>query len=139
MGILANKIITGNQIVYEKPEEVKPPPKVEEPRSKISAGRIIQGSKVVYEKPTEKPEVIKKPRTGSKISAGRIIQGVEVVFEKTIEDDNIIKSLAQLRASNKMHKMQPEKEEELVSIDKRLSSYFLIQKESDYLDHNKNI
>lgn len=109
MGILANKIITGNQIVYEKPEEVKPLPKT---GSRISAGRIITGAQVIYEEPPKQPKY----------------NGI------------VLKSLGELRTSNKVELKENENGDmEIVPVDKRLSSYFLIQKDSDYLDHNKKL
>lgn len=75
MGIVANKIVIGNQVIFEKPEE---------------------------------PKLIKEPRSsGSKISANRIIVGSKTVSEA-----------------------------EQAPVDTRLSSYFLVQKESDYYNHN---
>lgn len=109
MGILANKIITGNQLVYEKPEEVKLPPKT---GSKITAGRIVTGAQVVYEEPPKQPKY----------------------------DGIVLRSLSELRTSDKVEiRENDDGNKEIVPVDKRLSSYFLVQKESDYLDHNKKL
>ena len=80
----------------------------------IVAGKFITGSAVVYEKP-----VAEVP----KIPARNAIA---------------IRSLAELRTSDKVEvKEDAEGNREIVPVDKRLSSYFLVNKESDYLDHNK--
>ena len=80
------------------------------------------------------------------ILAGKFITGGTVVAERkkpepVVVNRNIItmKSLADLRSSEKvMVKKDDEGNETIVPVDKRLSSYFVINKESDYLDHNKN-
>lgn len=82
----------------------------------IVAGKFITGSTVVYEKPVA--EVPKVP----------------------VRNVIAIKSLAELRTSNKVEiKEDTEGNPEIVPVDKRLSSYFVVNKESDYLDHNKKL
>ena len=105
MGIVANKIITGNQLVYEKPEDPKPVKEPPKSGSKISAGRLITGARVVYEAPPKKKNT------------------------ESFKQLTMTRSLADNQSFN-IEETEPE------LIDKRLSSYFLVQKESDYLDHN---
>ena len=80
------------------------------------------------------------------IVAGRFITGQQVVYEKPVVEvpkipvRNVIaiRSLAELRTSEKLEvKEDTEGNKEIVPVDKRLSSYFLVNKESDYLDHNR--
>ena len=80
------------------------------------------------------------------IIAGKFITGRQVVYEKPVaEVPNIpvrnvieIRSLAELRTSEKLEvKEDTEGNKEIAPVNKRLSSYFLVNKESDYLDHNK--
>jgi hypothetical protein len=79
------------------------------------------------------------------IIAGKFITGSQLVYEKPvattpgISDRNIaaIKSLSELRTSDKVEiREDAEGNKVIVQVDKRLSSYFLVDKESDYLDHN---
>lgn len=79
------------------------------------------------------------------IIAGKFITGSQLVYEKPvattprIPDRNIaaIKSLSELRTSDKVEiREDAEGNKVIVQVDKRLSSYFLVDKESDYLDHN---
>ena len=78
------------------------------------------------------------------IVAGKFITGSVVVAERKeqpepITNRNVIsmKSLADLRSSEKVTiKKDEQGNETVVPIDKRLSSYFVVNKESDYLDHN---
>jgi hypothetical protein len=78
------------------------------------------------------------------IVAGKFITGSVVVAERIeqpepITNRNVIsmKSLADLRSSEKVTiKKDEQGNETVVPIDKRLSSYFVVNKESDYLDHN---
>ena len=80
------------------------------------------------------------------IIAGKFITGQQVVYEKPVAEvpkipvRNVIaiRSLAELRTSEKLEvKEDTEGNKEIVPVDKRLSSYFLVNKESDYLDHNR--
>lgn len=78
------------------------------------------------------------------IVAGKFITGSVVVAERKeqpepITNRNVIsmKSLADLRSSEKVIVKKDEQgNETIVPVDKRLSSYFVVNKESDYLDHN---
>ena len=78
------------------------------------------------------------------IVAGKFITGSVVVAERKQQPQpttnrNVIsmKSLADLRSSEKVTiKKDEQGNETVVPIDKRLSSYFVVNKESDYLDHN---
>lgn len=78
------------------------------------------------------------------IVAGKFITGSVVVAERIeqpepITNRNVIsmKSLADLRSSEKVTVKKDEQgNETIVPVDKRLSSYFVVNKESDYLDHN---
>jgi hypothetical protein len=78
------------------------------------------------------------------IVAGKFITGSVVVAERIeqpepITNRNVIsmKSLADLRSSEKVIVKKDEQgNETIVPVDKRLSSYFVVNKESDYLDHN---
>jgi len=78
------------------------------------------------------------------IVAGKFITGSVVVAERIEQPQpttnrNVIsmKSLADLRSSEKVTiKKDEQGNETVVPIDKRLSSYFVVNKESDYLDHN---
>jgi len=78
------------------------------------------------------------------IVAGKFITGSVVVAERKeqpepITNRNVIsmKSLADLRSSEKVTVKKDEQgNETIVPVDKRLSSYFVVNKESDYLDHN---
>jgi hypothetical protein len=78
------------------------------------------------------------------IVAGKFITGSVVVAERTEQPQpttnrNVIsmKSLADLRSSEKVTVKKDEQgNETIVPVDKRLSSYFVVNKESDYLDHN---
>ena len=78
------------------------------------------------------------------IVAGKFITGSVVVAERKeqpepITNRNVIsmKSLADLRSSEKVTVKKDEQgNETVVPIDKRLSSYFVVNKESDYLYHN---
>lgn len=80
----------------------------------IVAGKFITGSTLVYEKPVA--EVPKVP----------------------VRNVIAIRSLSELRTSEKLEvKEDTEGNKEIVPVNKRLSSYFLVNKESDYLDHNK--
>ncbi len=68
------------------------------------------------------------------IIAGKIITGGSVIAERVIADSQPrnttqMKSLSELRRDEQGGSLTE-------SADKRLSSYFLIKKESDYLDHN---
>jgi len=82
----------------------------------IVAGKFITGSQLVYEKPT-----------------------VEVPVVPT-HNVIAIKSLSELRTSDNFEvKENTDGSKEIVAIDKRLSSYFVINKESDYLDHNTKL
>lgn len=79
-----------------------------------SVGRLITGTQVAYEKP-----VVEVPKT-------------------PVRNMIAIKSLAELRTSEKVEiKEDIEGNQVIVPVDKRLSSYFLVNKESEYLDHNK--
>jgi len=82
------------------------------------------------------------------IKAGRFITGSQVIFEKpTVEVPKVptynaiaIRSLSELRTSDKVEiKKDAEGNQSIVPVDKRLSSYFVVNKESDYLDHNKKL
>jgi|688.fasta_scaffold115117_7 hypothetical protein len=82
------------------------------------------------------------------IKVGRFITGSQVVFEKpTVEVPKAptynaiaIRSLSELRTSDKVEiKEDAEGNQSIVPVDKRLSSYFVVNKESDYLDHNKKL
>jgi hypothetical protein len=78
------------------------------------------------------------------IVAGKFITGSVVVAERKQQPQpttnrNVIsmKSLADLRSSEKVTVKKDEQgKETIVPVDKRLSSYFVVNKESDYLDHN---
>ena len=80
------------------------------------------------------------------IIAGKFITGGAVIAERkkvqpVIVNRNSIevKSLADLRSSENVEvRKDSEGNETIVPVDKRLSSYFVVNKESDYLDHNKN-
>ena len=79
------------------------------------------------------------------IVAGKFITGSVVVAERKQQPQpttnrNVIsmKSLADLRSSEKVTVKKDEQgNETIVPVDKRLSSYFVVNKESDYLDHNR--
>jgi len=80
------------------------------------------------------------------IVAGKFIIDSTVVFEKPVAEvpkipvRNVIaiRSLAELRTSDTIEvKEDTEGNLEIVPVDKRLSSYFVVNKHSDYLDHNK--
>ncbi len=77
------------------------------------------------------------------IVAGKFITGGAIVAERrapeVVSNKNAItlQSLADLRSSEKVAvKVDSEGNETIVPVDKRLSSYFVVNKESDYLDHN---
>lgn len=82
------------------------------------------------------------------IIAGKFITGQQVVYEKPVTEvpkvpvRNVIaiRSLAELRTSDKLEvKEDTEGNQEIVPVDKRLSSYFVVSKDSDYLDHNRKL
>lgn len=78
------------------------------------------------------------------IVAGKFITGSTVVAERKQPERQAVspktismKSLADLRSSEKVTVKKDEQgNETIVPVDKRLSSYFVVNKESDYLDHN---
>lgn len=72
----------------------------------IIAGKIVVGSLVAYEKPS-----------------------VEVLTTST-RDAAAIKSLSEI------HRKDADDNQIVPLADRRFSSYFLVNKESDYLDHN---
>lgn len=77
----------------------------------IVAGKIITGGKVVAER--KKPEPVSRKKVVT------------------------LQSLADLRSSEKVVvKEDNEGNKTITPVDKRLSSYFVVNKESDYLDHN---
>jgi len=81
------------------------------------------------------------------IVAGKFITGSTVVAERKQPEPIIVnrsamgmKSLADLRSPEKVMVKKDEKgNETVVPVDKRLSSYFVVDKDSDYLDHNKKL
>lgn len=80
----------------------------------IVAGKFITGGTVVAER--KKPEVLNKKNTIT------------------------LQSLADLRSSEKVVvKEDSEGNKVITPVDKRLSSYFVVNKESDYLDHNTKL
>ena len=67
------------------------------------------------------------------IIAGKIVVGSSVAYEKPTAEAKTtsIKSLTEIRRND------PDGNPVDIPTDKRLSSYFVVNKESDYLDHNK--
>ena len=61
------------------------------------------------------------------ILTGKIIVGARPA---KVRPERTVKSFAEIRPD------VPEPEQTVTQADKRLSSYFLVKKESDYLDHN---